>query len=125
VILASCAAQLVAKLKHARWFVAFGQFAAAAAIGLLGVTLFALARPLADVHWALLLGAVVVFAASLRGVHPLFLIAGATLLGCSLDVSRLAASEFVESEAQDIVARHWRCFGVTIDWKIGSPRCPE
>src|SRR6202022_4651098 len=41
-LLAGFAAQLVAKLKEARWFQVFGQFAAAAAIGLLGVTLLAL-----------------------------------------------------------------------------------
>src|SRR5713226_1939970 len=63
VVLAGFATQLVAKLKDAGWFRAFGRFAAAAAVGLLGVTLFALARPLVDVHWALLLGSAVVFAA--------------------------------------------------------------
>jgi chromate transporter len=81
VILAGFAAQLVAKLKDASWFRAFGRFAAAAAIGLLGVTLLALARPLVDVHPALLLGAAAVFAAELRGVHPIILIGAATLLG--------------------------------------------
>src|SRR5712671_4103201 len=47
VVLAGFASQLVAQLKDAGWFQAFGQFAAAAAVGLLGVTLVALARPLA------------------------------------------------------------------------------
>ena len=83
VVLAGFAAQLVARLKEARWFQAFGRFAAAAAVGLLGVTLLALARPLADVHWGLLLGAVVVTAAALRGVHPIALIGGTTLLGAA------------------------------------------
>jgi chromate transporter len=81
VILAGFAAQFVSKLKDAGWFRAFGRFAAAAAIGLLGVTLLALARPLLDVHPALLLGAVAVLAAELRGVHPIILIGAATLLG--------------------------------------------
>ena len=81
VVLAGFTAQLVAKLKNARWFQAFGGFAAAAAVGLLGVTLLALARPVVDIHWALLLGSVVVFAAELRGVHPIILIAVAVLLG--------------------------------------------
>ena len=81
VILAGFAAQLVAKLQDTGWFRAFGQFAAAAAVGLLGVTLLALARPLVDVHPALLLGAVAVLAAELRGVHPIILIGAATLLG--------------------------------------------
>jgi hypothetical protein len=49
--------------------------------GLLGVTLLALARPLFDVHPALLLGAAAVLAVELRGVHPIILIGAATLLG--------------------------------------------
>ncbi|SRR6266851_317404 len=81
VVLAGFATQLVAKLKDAGWFRAFGRFAAAAAVGLLGVTLLALARPLVDIHPALLLGAVAVLAAELRGVHPIVLIGAATLLG--------------------------------------------
>jgi hypothetical protein len=43
--------------------------------------LFALARPLADVHPGLLLGAAALLAAELRGVHPIILIGAATLLG--------------------------------------------
>jgi len=81
VVLAGFTAQLVAKLKDARWFQAFGRFAAAAAVGLLGVTLLVLAWPVVDIHWALLLGSAVVFAAELRGVHPIILIAAAVLLG--------------------------------------------
>jgi chromate transport protein ChrA len=81
VILAGFAAQLVATLKDASWFRAFGRFAAAAAIGLLGVTLLALARAVIDIHPALLLGAAAVLAAELRGVHPIILIGAATLLG--------------------------------------------
>jgi chromate transport protein ChrA len=82
-VLAGLTAQLVATLKDARWFQAFGRFAAAAAVGLLGVTLLALARPVADIHWALLLGSVVVFVAQLRGAHPIILIVAATLLGAA------------------------------------------
>ena len=81
VALAGFAANVVAWLKDARWFQAFGQFAAAAAIGLLGVTLLALARPIVEIHVALLAGAAAVLVAALRGVHPLILIGGATLLG--------------------------------------------
>ena len=80
VILAGFAAQLVAKLKDATWFRAFGRFAAAA-VGLLGVTLLVLARPLIDARPGLLIGAAAVLAAELRGVHPLILISAATLLG--------------------------------------------
>jgi chromate transport protein ChrA len=81
VVLAGFAAQLVAKLNDASWFRAFGRFAAAAAVGLLSVTLLALARPLVDIHPVLLLGSVAVLAAELRGVHPIILIAVASLLG--------------------------------------------
>jgi chromate transport protein ChrA len=45
VLLAGFAAQLVAKLKDVSWFRAFGRFAVAAVVGLLGVTRLALARP--------------------------------------------------------------------------------
>jgi chromate transporter len=83
VALAGIAANVVAWFKDARWFQAFGQFAAAAAIGLLGVTLIALARPIFDIHIAMLAGAAAVLLANLRGVHPLFLIGGATLLGAA------------------------------------------
>ena len=81
VVLAGFTAQLVAKLNDARWFQAFGRFAAAAAVGLLGVTLLTLARPVVDNHPVLLLGSVAVLAAELRGVHPIILIGTATLLG--------------------------------------------
>ena len=94
VVLAGFTAQLVTKLKDARWFQAFGRFAAAAAIGLLGVTLLALARPVVDTHWALLLGSVVVFAAELRGVHPIILIVVAVLLGASLPLINDALAGF-------------------------------
>jgi chromate transporter len=81
IMCAGFAAQLVSKLKDAGWFQAFGRFAAAAAVGLLGVTLIALARPIVDIHTILLVGAAAVCAAELRGIHPLFLIAAATLIG--------------------------------------------
>ena len=81
VVFAGLAAQIVDRLKEAGWFQAFGRFAAAAAIGLLGVTLIALAQPVMELHPALLIGAVAVFAAEHRGVHPVILIAAATLIG--------------------------------------------
>src|SRR5438128_470957 len=81
VVFAGFAAQVVSKLKDAGWFQAFGGFAAAAAVGLLGVTLIALARPVVDIHPILLVGTLAVFAAELRGVHPIVLIVGATLIG--------------------------------------------
>ena len=81
VVCAGFAAQLVNTLKDACWFQAFGRFAAATAVGLLGVTLIALARPVVDIHPILLVGAVAVFAAELHGVHPIMLILAATLIG--------------------------------------------
>jgi chromate transporter len=81
VVVAGFAAQIVDKFKDAGWVQAFGQYAAAAAIGLLGVTLITLARPLVAIHPILLVGAALLFAAELRGVHPIILIAGATLIG--------------------------------------------
>jgi chromate transporter len=83
VALAGFAAKLSASLEGRSWFRAFGQFAAAGAIGLLGVTLLSLARPLIDVHPALLLASAVVFECARRGLHPILLIAGATLLGAA------------------------------------------
>jgi chromate transporter len=78
---AGFAAQLAESLQRRHWFGGFGRFAAAAAVGLLGVTLLALARPVADLHPLLLLGAAAVFAACWRGVHPILLIGAATVLG--------------------------------------------
>jgi len=81
VIVAGFAAQVVDWLKDAGWLRAFGRYAAAAAIGLLGITLLALARPIAGIHPLLLLGSAAVLAAEMRGVHPVGLIAAATLIG--------------------------------------------
>jgi chromate transporter len=81
VVCAGFTAQIAAKLSDAQWFQAFGKYAAAAAVGLLGVTLIALAHPVLELHPLLLLGAVVVFAAALRGIHPVALIGAAALLG--------------------------------------------
>jgi chromate transporter len=86
VVFAGFAAQLVNKLKDAAWFQAFGRFAGAAAVGLLGVTLIALARPVADLDPLLILAAATVFAAELRGVHPMILIVTATLVGAAWSV---------------------------------------
>jgi len=81
VALAGLAAQLVAKLRDVAWFRAFGRFAAAAAVGLLGATLIALARPLVVSSPLLLFGAAAVLAAERLGVHPVALVAGAATLG--------------------------------------------
>jgi len=87
VALAGLAAQLVAKLRDVAWFRAFGRFAAAAAaVGLLGATLIALARPLVVSSPLLLFGAAAVLAAERLGVHPVALVAGAATLGAGASV---------------------------------------
>lgn len=86
VVCAGFAAQAANRLKDAAWFQVFGRFAAAAAIGLLGVTLIALARPVIELHPVLLFGSGIVLAAEQRGVHPLTLIAMATTTGAVVSV---------------------------------------
>jgi chromate transporter len=86
VVLAGFAAQLVNKLKDTPWFQAFGKFAAAAAVGLLGVTLVALVRPVIDIHPILLAGALVVFVAEIKGVHPIILIVAAIVIGACVSI---------------------------------------
>jgi chromate transporter len=81
VLLAGAAAGLVARLRSATWFKGFGAYAAAAAIGLLGLTLYALAKPVLLVHPALLIASAVVFHAAWRGVSPIVLIVAAIVVG--------------------------------------------
>jgi len=82
VLLAAGSAGVVRHLNRYARFRAFGRFAAAAAVGLLAVTLFTLARPVYDLHPALLAGAVLVFGAERLGVSPvLLLVIGAGLGG--------------------------------------------
>ncbi len=59
-----------------------GQLGALAAIGLLALTLVSLARPVTDVHPALLAGSALVAVAA-RRAHPLLLLTAATLLGAT------------------------------------------
>lgn len=75
VALAAAAAHVVTWLSASSRFRAFGRFAAAAAIGLLGVTLIALARPLIETELLLLVPAMAVLVAALRGASPLALLA--------------------------------------------------
>lgn len=75
VLVAAGTADFVRRLSQSRSFRAFGRFAGAAAIGLLGVTLYSLARPVIDVHWGWLLGAPLVLAAERRGHAPILLLA--------------------------------------------------
>lgn len=81
VTLAAGSAGVVQRLNNYARFRAFSRFAAAGAVGLLAVTLGALALPLVDIHPALLAGAALVFAAERAGWSPLLLLAIAVGLG--------------------------------------------
>jgi chromate transporter len=83
VLLAAGSSNAVMRLNRYRRFQAFGRFAAAAAIGLLGVTLVSLARPIVDLHLALLAGAIAVFAAERYGAPPVLLLACAAGVGAA------------------------------------------
>lgn len=83
VLLAGAAAGLVARLRSATWFKGFGSYAAAAAVGLLGLTLYALAKPVFAIHPGLLLLSGLVGFAAWRGISPIALIAGAIALGAA------------------------------------------
>jgi len=84
VLLAAGSAGVVARLNRYARFRAFGRFAAAAAVGLLAVTLVALARPVYELHPALLAGAAVVFAADRFGLSPVLLLVIAAGVGASV-----------------------------------------
>lgn len=81
VTLSAATAGLVARLSKSPRFRGFGRFASAAAIGLLGVTVLTLARPVADVHPLLLAASAAVVVAALRGVSPIFLLVACTTGG--------------------------------------------
>ena len=81
VLLAAAAASVVSRLSGSARLRAFGRHATAAAIGLLGVTLVALAHPLLDRNPLLLLGSVAVFAAAFRGAPPVALLVVAAAAG--------------------------------------------
>lgn len=83
VLLAAGSADVVARLNRYARFRAFGRFAAAAAVGLLAVTLAALARPVVELHPALLAGAVLVFGAERFGVSPVLLLVIAVICGAA------------------------------------------
>lgn len=74
VALAAGSAGVVARLNQYGRFRAFGRYAAAGAVGLLAVTLTTLARPVVDVHPALLAGALLAFAAERFGLSPIVLL---------------------------------------------------
>lgn len=84
VALAAGAAQVAARLSGSKRFRAFGRWAGAAAIGLLAVTLLALARPLATSQPLLLAAAALAGLAAGRGVSPLLVLGAAALAGALL-----------------------------------------
>lgn len=84
VALSSAAARVVATRSGSPRFRSFGRFAAAAAIGLLGVTVLTLARPVLELFSGLLLVSATVMAAALRGASPLVLLAGCAAAGAAL-----------------------------------------
>lgn len=81
VALAATTAQIVARFSTSERFRSFGRFAGAAAVGLLGVTLWALAEPVIALHPGLLAGAALVFLAERRGVSPVLLLLVAAIVG--------------------------------------------
>ena len=83
VLLAGGSAGVVARLNRYTRFRAFRRFAAAAAVGLLAVTLTALARPVYELHPALLAGAVMVFAAERLGLSPVLMLVIAAGVGAA------------------------------------------
>lgn len=86
ILLAGAAAHFVAHLGGSGRFRAFGRFASVAAVGLLGVTLLALARPLASLHPALLAPAALVFVAERLGRSPILLLLASALTGAIVGV---------------------------------------
>jgi chromate transporter len=84
VLLAAGSAGVVAQWNRYARFRAFGRFAAAAAVGLLAVTLVAHARPVVELHPALLAGSVLVFAAERFGLSPVLLLVIAAGAGAAV-----------------------------------------
>lgn len=80
-VLAAGSAGIVQRLNRFARFRAFARYAGAGAVGLLAVTLTALGAPLFDIHPALLIGAVLVFAGERAGVSPILLLVAAIALG--------------------------------------------
>ena len=83
VLLAAGSAGIVARLNRYARFRSFGRFAGAAAVGLLAVTVAAIARPVFDLNPLLLIGAVVVLALERFGVSPVLLLVMAALVGAA------------------------------------------
>jgi chromate transporter len=83
IALAAGAAGIVQRLNKYARFRAFARFAAAGAVGLLAVTLTALARPVLEIHPALLIGSLLVFAGERAGLSPVLLLVAAVAIGAA------------------------------------------
>jgi hypothetical protein len=81
VVLAAGSAGVVQRLNSYARFRAFARFAGAGAIGLLAVTLTALGAPLLEIHPALLIGSLLVFAGERAGLSPVVLLVLAVAFG--------------------------------------------
>ena len=86
VLLAASSAGVVTRLNRYASFRAFGRSAAAAAVGLLAVTMVSQARPVFDLHPALLAAAMLVFVAECFGVSPVLLLVVAGGVGAALSM---------------------------------------
>lgn len=85
-VLAAAAAQQLQRLLQHPWLRGFGQGAAPAVVGLLGVTALNLSRH-AFTHWAYSLVALAALLLALRTqVHPLLILLGGTVLGSLIGV---------------------------------------
>ena len=89
IALAASAAAVVARLEGSARFRRFGAGASAGAVGLLGVTLIVLARPITDVAPVLLLGSGVAFLAARRR-SPIAILLVAVVAGAGLGAAGLA-----------------------------------
>ena len=74
-------AGIVQRLNRYARLRAFARFAGAGGVGLLAVTLTALAAPLLAIHQALLIGSLLVFVAERAGLFPVILLALAVAFG--------------------------------------------
>jgi len=86
-VLAGFAAQLAGFLQERQWFRCFGRYAAAAAIGLLGLTVLSLSTPIFNLHPALLLGIASVVVAAQFSLHPLIILGVAVSIGAGIGVA--------------------------------------
>jgi chromate transporter len=87
VLLSIAAATLVGRLSSSARFGGFQRCAGAAAVGLLGVTLFSLGRPVASMHPLLLIPGLAVFVAERKGMSPMLLVAICAFVGAVVSVA--------------------------------------